>query len=137
MGTRFEDIREELKKEVKEFQSKAEREHRKELSENKEILQFFNNNFEDAKAKNEALEKENAALKKKNEALRNEYDNIKNLLEEHDLRIVAGEQYSRNCNVEIKGILQEQNEDVTSTVCEVSQLLDMTITPDDIDVCTE
>ncbi|KAK8765819.1 hypothetical protein V5799_031575 [Amblyomma americanum] len=135
MGTRFEDLREELKKEMKKFQSKVERDLRKELREIKESHQFFNNNFEDAKAKNEAPEKENVALKKENEALRNVYDNIKKQLDEHGLRLVAGEQYSRTCNVEIKGILQEQNDDVTSTVYKVATFLDMTITPDEIDFC--
>ncbi|KAH7948969.1 hypothetical protein HPB49_003653 [Dermacentor silvarum] len=57
------------------------------------------------------------------------------MLEDQEQRITGSEQYSRKCNVEIKGILQADREDLVKTVCQVGVLVNESLIPDEIEVC--
>lgn len=134
MALRLEELREEYRKEMKEFKSKLERDVRKELRDFEKSLEDFNARFEEVMAKNATLEKENQALKKSNEALMSECTKVKRELEEQELRITANEQYSRNCNIEIKGVKEDKEEDLVQTVCQIGTSLKQNVEPDDIEV---
>lgn len=131
----WEEFKEELKREMKEFKSKIERDLRHELREMKDSLDFVNKEYEDAKSKNEQLERENEALKEANKTLLDESNKAKKQLEEHEIRITASEQYSRNRNVEIKGVKKEDSEDLMKIVSLIGNALEEQVTPDDIEVC--
>ncbi|XP_070384813.1 uncharacterized protein PF3D7_1120000-like [Dermacentor albipictus] len=134
MTSRFEEIREEYRREMKEFKSKLERDVRKELREFEKSLDNFNARFEEVLKKNETLQKENQELKKANDTLMTECTKIKKELEEQELRITANEQYSRNCNVEIKGVQESKSEDLVQTVCQIGISLQHKVEPDNIEV---
>lgn len=132
MSARFE---EEMRKELKEFKSKIERELRKELREVKESLEFLSKQFDESKINNETLQKENEALKKENLALKEDCDKCMKQLNDHETRITNSEQYSRNRNVEIKGIEEGSNENLHEILCQMGTTLNEPITASDIDVC--
>lgn len=132
MSTRFE---EEIRKEFKEFKSKIERELRKELREVKESLEFLSKQFDDSKQRNETLQKENEVLQRENLALKEECSRCMKQLNDHETRITNSEQYSRNCNVEIKGIEEGSNENLQAMLCQMGSVLNEPITASDIDVC--
>lgn len=134
MALRLEELREEYRKEMKEFKSKLERDVRKELRDFEKSLEDFNARFEEVMAKNVALENENQQLKKSNEALMSDCSKMKRELEEQELRITANEQYSRNCNVEIKGVKENEDEDLVQTVCQLGTSLEQNVKPDDIEI---
>ncbi|KAH7933768.1 hypothetical protein HPB49_016969 [Dermacentor silvarum] len=142
MAPGLDELREEFKKELKELKGKIERDLRKELNETrkelgdmKKSISFYDKMYEEMKDVNERLLKENGALMKANAALENECKSMKKMLEDQEQRITGSEQYSRKCNVEIKGILQADREDLVKTVCQVGVLVNEPLIPDEIEVC--
>lgn len=124
-----------MRKELEEFKSKIECELRKELREVKESLEFLSKQFDESKINNETLQKENEALKKENLALKEDCDKCMKQLNDHETRITNSEQYSRNRNVEIKGIEEGSNENLHEILCQMGTTLNEPITASDIDVC--
>lgn len=56
-------------------------------------------------------------------------------LADHGSRITNSEQYSRNRNVEIKGIEQDRNGNLHEKLNQVGTALNETVTASDMDVC--
>lgn len=131
----FDDLKKEIKQEFKDFRSAFEREIRKELREIKLSLDNFNKDFEDMRADVAMLKKENASLKTNNGDLREECKALKSQAEQSERRLTACEQYSRNRNIEIKGVPSVQNEDLAAILQTIGNLIDEPILPCDIDVC--
>lgn len=119
---------------MKEFKCKLERDVRAELRGFENSIEDFNARFEDVMKKNETLEKENEKLRKTNDNLMTDCMQMKKELEECELRMTANEQYSRNCNIEIKGVLESSDEDLVKTVCQIATSVEQSIEPDDIEV---
>lgn len=61
-------------------------------------------------------------LRKANQSLMNDCTCMKRELEEHELRMTASEQYSQRCNVELKGVNEEENEDLKKILCQIGTL---------------
>lgn len=112
-----------------------ERDMRCELRELKKTCEFLSEQFEKAKLERAELAKENKALKAANEKLVNERENLKKQVSEHEQRITASEQYSRNCNLEITGIAVMKNENLPQTLQQIGELLVENIEASDVEVC--
>ncbi|CAN7989490.1 unnamed protein product, partial [Ixodes hexagonus] len=135
-------LKEELKHEFKTFRESLERELRTEIRELrtdvrevKKGMDFINKAFEDIKKEFEALSKENAELKRENASLLQSHEKLLKAMKETEARLVHCEQYSRNANLEIKGIPKQENENVSDTVKKVGDLIGSPIAADDIEVC--
>lgn len=136
------DLRDELRQELKTVREAVEREFRAqmkalrtELRDDVHSMDHMNAVFEDIQQNFDAMKAENAELKDENSQLRAELDGIKKRLADAESRLQHLEQYSRNKNIEIKGIEESPNEDVTAVVCKLGQLSGVSVEPDDIESC--
>lgn len=129
------EIIDEMKKEMREFKAQFERDMRCELRELKKTCEFLSEKFEEAKLERAELAKENKALTEANEKLVHVCENLKKQVSEHEQRITASEQYSRNCNLEIKGIPVTEEENLPQTLQQIGELLEVNIEESDVDVC--
>lgn len=170
-------VRDELKKEMRDFQTKMERDLRKELREmkasldvlneeyekskaerielakknnelkaandanSKELIEmkaslnFFNGKYEETKAERTDLSKENKELKASNEKLAEECRALKKQASQLENRVTASEQYSRNRNLEIKGMPLTENENTADLVRQIGDALEVPIEESEIEVC--
>lgn len=135
MAKLFEDLKRELRQEHKELKSTIERELRGELREVKSSMEFINKTFEEMKDKLNATIKENAELRAENNELRSECKKLYQQTRESESRLVNCEQYSRNRNVEIKGIPPQQNENLLDIVGKLGVVIGAPILETDIEVC--
>lgn len=138
----FQDLKDELKSEFKAFKEAVdrsmrteERNIRAELAEMKTSMEFINKSFEDANRQAVATAAENSALKKENETLRQRVNMLEQGLLECQTNLVKAEQYSRNKNLEIKGVLQEPNESLPDILKKIGDAVGEPISCTDIDVC--
>lgn len=129
---RFQD---DIRKEMNDFKARLERELRKEIRELKSSLEFFNEEFEKVKQERDDFAKENSSLKKANEKLRLDCEALQKQAFQHEQRITASEQYSRKCNLEVKGLPFTEGESIPDTLSKIGQLLKEPILESDIDVC--
>ncbi|KAH9384876.1 hypothetical protein HPB48_026906 [Haemaphysalis longicornis] len=129
------EILNEMEKEMLEFKAQFERDMRCELRELKNTCEFLSEKSEEAKLERAELAKKNKALKEANEKLGNERENLKTQISEHEQRITASEQYSRNCNLDIKGIPVMEEENLPQTLQQIGELLEENIEESDIEVC--
>ncbi|KAH8019724.1 hypothetical protein HPB51_021083 [Rhipicephalus microplus] len=130
-----EDFREELGKEMRDFKTKLERELRTEMREFRKSLEFMNDELEKTKKEQKELLKENKALKEANAKLAADCEMLKKQSSEHEQRLTASEQYSRNRNIEIKGIPLSSDEKLLETLHRVGELLNVPIDESDVEVC--
>ncbi|KAK8780934.1 hypothetical protein V5799_017725 [Amblyomma americanum] len=110
------------------------REFRKELREIKQSLEFVNEQYEDMKKECASVKEENAALKVSNDLLAQEVDRMKAQVRDNSLRITAQDQYSRNKNVQVKGIPVEKGENLLNVLGKVGVALREPIGEQDIEV---
>ncbi|KAK8771011.1 hypothetical protein V5799_025744 [Amblyomma americanum] len=92
------------------------RKFQKELRELKQSLEFINKQYEDMKEECASVKEENTALKVSNDLLAQEVDKLKAQVRDNYLRITAQDQYSRNKNVEVKGIPVEKDENLVNVL---------------------
>lgn len=111
------------------------RDFRKEMREMKTSMDFINKEFESLKNECTELRKENATLRATQEALLQEVEALKKKAHENALSITAQEQYSRNKNIEVKGVPQVANESLEGILSKVGDLIGEPIRKDDIEVC--
>lgn len=95
----------------------------------------MNKEFEDIKKKMESIVSENSALKKENAELGKKCDAMTKRLKENEQRLVQCDQYSRRCNIEIKGIPKTESENVTELVFKLGELIGEQIAIADIEAC--
>lgn len=138
----FKELREELKSELKNFTEAVERNVRSEerslrteLGEIKASLNFMSKGLDEANRQLDATLGENKHLKKENEALRKTVFTLQNDLVECKASLLKSEQYTRNRNLEIKGIAQTENEDLHQVLETIGESLGEAITARDVDVC--
>lgn len=108
---------------------------RKEMREMKISMNFFNKEFESMKKECTELKNENASLRATQEMLLQEIAALKKKVQENALSVTAQEQYSRNKNIEIKGIPRESNENLEGILGKVGDLIGEPIRKDDIETC--
>ncbi|XP_064461813.1 uncharacterized protein LOC135371788 [Ornithodoros turicata] len=130
-----EELKREIKQDIKLAREGMERELRNELRELKNSMDFFNKNFEEFRSKMEALSVENSNLRSANEALQRECHGMKTQLRDLNLKSIQLEQYSRNRNIEIKGIPFIQGECIPGILKKLGEAVGEPICESDIDVC--
>lgn len=128
-------FKDELRKEMNDFKAKLERDLRKEMRELKSSMDFFNEKFEQAKQERSELEQENKSLKETNEKLLLDCETLRKQVFQHEQRITASDQYSRKCNLEVKGLPYAEGENLVNTVSHIGRLVNEPISESDIDAC--
>lgn len=130
----IEEFRQEVRREMLLSRETIERELRKELRDMKTSLEFFNKQFESLKSELEKTLKENVELKVSNESLKQECLGLRRHVNESEARITLCEQYSRNRNLEIKGVASTPNENLVQILGRVGDRLGEPIEAGDIEV---
>lgn len=138
----FQDLKEELKAELKAFRDAAERNIRTEergmrtdIEEMKQSMNFISKSLDEANARVAATLAENSTLKKENDTLRVKVDTLQKELVECQTSLVKSEQYTRNRNLEIKGIAHEPNESLPDILEKIGVAIGEPILRQDVDVC--
>lgn len=98
-----------------------------EMQEINQAVQFMNSHFEELKKTLETLRKDNATLKKDNAALREGLDAARS-------EIIDLKQYSRQQNLEIKGLPLKKDEDLTNSIILFAEKFAVPLSPDELDV---
>lgn len=110
------------------------REFRREMRDVKASMSHMNKEFEDMRKDCEEVKKENAALKASNAKLLQEIASLKMELHENSLRVTAQEQYSRNKNIEVKGIPYQTTENLEDILSKVGDALGEPIEKTDVEI---
>lgn len=117
------------------MRTSLEREFRKENRELKASMEMINQCFEEMNATMKAIQKENADIKAQNACLLSECALLKKQVQANELKIVQLEQYSRNKNLEIKGIPMSQDESLPKILQNIGNAIDEPIVQSDVEVC--
>ncbi|CAN7945628.1 unnamed protein product [Ixodes hexagonus] len=88
----------------------------KELTEIKKGMSFINKEHESMKQSLASIKNENSGLKKENAELNGKCGELARALKETESRLVSCEQYSRNNNLEVKGIPKGVGEKVDQLI---------------------
>lgn len=131
----LEDLKREIRIDLKNLKDSLERDFRNELREIKANLKFTDDKFDDMVTSLKAVLEENKRLRTENDNLKSRCDQIESQTKSNESRIVDCEQYSRNANIEIKGIPVNANEKLTEIVMKLGDCIGEPISPSDIDVC--
>ncbi|XP_077508784.1 uncharacterized protein LOC144120262 [Amblyomma americanum] len=105
-----------------------------ELSGIKESIDFMNEGFENFKADVEGFRRELAEVKKQNEHYQKTNELLRNELQETKKEMLELKQFTRNINLEIKGLPLAPNEDLVNSVQKVASCLGVALAESDIDV---
>lgn len=124
-----------VRQDLRDMRASLEREMRKENREIKASLEFFNKTFEELASLCAGLKKENSELREMNESLQSDCQMLRRQATGHEQRIVELEQYSRNRNIEIKGVPVAENESLPDILDIIGRSVEESITADDIEVC--
>lgn len=136
------ELKDELRQEWKAFRETLERDIRSDIrdlrndvKEAKDSMDFMNREFEDMKKKFDTVLNENAQLKKENRSLSQKCDELETCLRNCQDRLTDAEQYSRNTNLEIKGVLKRDAEVLPDVVRKLGESIGEPITRADIAIC--
>ncbi|KAH9383897.1 hypothetical protein HPB48_025764 [Haemaphysalis longicornis] len=97
--------------------------------------EFMEKEFEAMKTQLAEERNERLSLKHESEKLRAKCKENESKIEELHRRLVQCEQYSRRSNVEMKGLAEAENEDVTDLASKLGAAIGEPISADDIEVC--
>lgn len=131
----LEQFKQEMKAEMKELKECLEREIRKEMREMKLGMDYMNEKFEEMKVAFQSAISDNKELRKEHEVLKQECEDLRKRLKENDSRITHCEQYSRRCNLEIKGVPGRAGEGTSEIVKKIGSLLQEEINDNDLEAC--
>nr|XP_050031732.1 uncharacterized protein LOC126527937 [Dermacentor andersoni] len=81
------------------------------------------------------IQKENAEIKAENACLTSECTLLKKRVLEAELRIVQLDQYSRNKNLEIKGVPTSQSENLSAILKKIGDVVSEPISENDVEIC--
>ncbi|XP_064469318.1 uncharacterized protein LOC135383974 [Ornithodoros turicata] len=129
------ELKRELKNGFKEIQDTLERNYPQEMREMKASMEHMSYSFDEMTRKFNDLINEQKQLVSENAELRKENERVKNELSIIKTRLTECEQYSRNRNVEIKGIPEDTMHDISSVLSKIGEALGEPISSGDIDVC--
>ncbi|KAH9371958.1 hypothetical protein HPB48_000567 [Haemaphysalis longicornis] len=135
MSSEIAKLLKDFKQEMREMRTALEKEFRKEYKELKSSIDFFSTQFDSMATRCAKIEKENAALKKDNAALLAGCQSFKKLVTTSEQRLTDLEQYSRNKNVEIKGIPAAAEESLPAILQQLGNAIAEPITEADVDIC--
>lgn len=135
-------LKEEMKQEMKTFRDSLERDLRNEIRDLKneqrnmaQSLEFAFSSIEEQKKKLDDVVTRNKNLESENAALRAECKCLESRSRDLDTRLVLAEQYSRKANLEIQGVLKQDDESVFSIVSKIGGAINEPITEVDIEAC--
>lgn len=131
----FDELKKEIKSELKEFREAVERDLRKELREINESLTFINKSYEELKGEVREARSEQKELRAENAKLQSLCQQLTNQVSSSENRILQCEQYSRNFNLEIKGVPMQSDENLTALLKKLGDVTGEAITADDIELC--
>lgn len=138
----LQELKDEMRNDLRLFKEALERSLRSdernlriEMEEVKRSLDFISKGLDEANGRSTAIQKENNLLKKENDALRQKVSTLETDLSTSQHNLMKNEQYSRNRNVEIKGVQQEPSENIVSIVQKIGEVVGEPLSPTDIDVC--
>lgn len=129
------ELRKEFRKDIAAMSSTLERDFRKENRELQASTTFCSKQYDDMTIECTALKEENKTLKAENAALSSQCDSLKKLLSDMEQRLTDLEQYSRNKNIDIKGLPVVQNEHLPDMLKKIGEIIKEPITQEDVDVC--
>lgn len=129
------DLRVEIRAELREFRDTVERELRKELRDIKASLTFINKMYKDTKSELATVRSENKNLKSDNVRLQSTCEALEKQVKSNSSRLLHCEQYSRNANIEIKGVPPQATENLTQLLIKLGEVSNEPITASDIEVC--
>lgn len=124
-----------VQRDLQEMRTSLERDFRKENRELKASIQAFTEKFETMNTRYLELQEENLELKKANASLVGDCAELKKQVRDQEQRIVELEQYSRNRNIEIKGVPASEGEDLPGILDKIAKAVGEPITSADVAVC--
>lgn len=130
-----EELKREIRTELREFRESVERDLRKELRDINASLTFINKAYEDMKKELNEVKSEHKKLRSENQTLQTLCEELKTHVNASATRILQCEQYSRNANVEIKGVPFQADENLTGLLQKLGDATGVAISPDDVEVC--
>lgn len=138
----FARLKEELKQELKLFKDSVERDLRNEIRELKveqrtitESLEYAHNSIKELQEQLKDEEAKNASLESENKTLRQKCQDLEGKTEGLEDRVVQAEQYSRNKNIEIRGVVECEHENTFAVVAKIGEIIKEPITKLDIEAC--
>lgn len=141
VSKQVEQFKDELRNEFKNLKESLERsmraEERKlrtEIDDMKRSMDFISKNLDDVNLRFDATLTENSSLKKENEALQHKVRSLEREVMECQTSLVKTEQYSRNKNLEIKGVTETPNECLGDVLAQIGTAISEPICANDIDV---
>lgn len=114
---------------------KDNRELRVEVQEMKDTMTLINEHFEKFKSELERVLNDNKELKKENERLQKQCLENETCTKELENRLTQCEQYSRRYNLEIKGVVEREHENIATLMEKVGEVLEEPILASEIEVC--
>lgn len=142
MRADFAKHKEEMKLELKTFRESLERDFRSEIRELRTELQTVTQSLEFAHSDIADLKKEliaaaarNTKLESENEKLREQVVAADSKVRDFEIRLISSEQYSRNANIEIQGVIEKEGESVMDIISKMGQVISEPISQTDVETC--
>lgn len=135
LAVALDEIKNEIKSELKGFRESFERDIRSELREIKSSLTFIDKKYDEMRVDLKAVQDENKHLRTENANLIEMCNTLSTQAKAHESRLVDCEQYSRNVNLEIKGIPVNAGENLLEIMEKLGDSVGEPISASDIDVC--
>ncbi|KAH9379472.1 hypothetical protein HPB48_012270 [Haemaphysalis longicornis] len=133
--TALDELKSDIKTDLKVFRESIDRDFRTDLREIKASLKFISDKYDEMRVDLKSVLEQNKQLRAENITLKERCDKQETQLKATESRIVDCEQYSRNANVEIKGILVRDEENLFDILTEIGNCIEEPISPCDVDVC--
>lgn len=141
-----EEMRTELLKEIRQefkfFKESLERDLRNEIrdvrTEQRQMSQSIDFSLESVEELKQNLASEiskNTSLAKENDELRTKCAALEKKASELERRLTNSEQYSRNTNLEIQGVVKKENEDLSTILSEIGKAIHEPISSSDVECC--
>lgn len=111
------------------------REERAEMREMVKSMEYINKDLEQFRKDLGEVLAENKQLKKENECLRKKCEENEKRIKDLEKMFVHNDQYSRKSNLEIKGVIQTEAEDVVELVGKIGTAVGEPVSPLDIEAC--
>lgn len=129
--TTMADVKRELEEEIRNCRKEMEAQ----ILELKKSVQFFSDEFDKNKNELGAIKAENKKLRDENQSLKSKCELLTAQVTGAEYRIRDCEQYSRNANVEIKGVPICQEESLPELMAKIGDKIGEPISASDIEIC--